>query len=110
MHGFEYASPTTREQAVKLLGEDWNEAQILAGGTDLLALMKDEVISPKRLVNIKDIADLKGISFAPKSGLRIGASATIQQLIDSPDVRKHYPAIMQAAEGISSPQIRSMGT
>src|SRR5262250_3352822 len=110
MRAFEYASPTTREQAVKLLGDDWNEAQVLAGGTDLLALMKDEVVAPKRLVNIKDIADLKGISFSPRTGLRIGATATIQQLLDHAEVKRHYPALVQAAEGISSPQIRSMGT
>src|SRR5262245_42589792 len=110
MRAFEYASPTTREQAVKLLGEDWNEAQVLAGGTDLLALMKDDVVAPKRLVNIKDISDLKGISFSPKTGLRIGATATIQQLIDNAAVRRHYPALIQAAEWIRSPQIRSMGT
>jgi CO/xanthine dehydrogenase FAD-binding subunit len=60
MRAFEYASPTTREQAVKLLGDDWNDAQVLAGGTDLLALMKDNVVAPKRLVNIKEIADCDG--------------------------------------------------
>jgi xanthine dehydrogenase YagS FAD-binding subunit len=110
MRAFEYASPSTKEQAVKLLGDDWVDAQILAGGTDLLALMKDNVVAPNRLVNIKDIADLKGVSFKPRSGLRIGATATIQQLIDSSDVRRHYPGLVQAADGISSPQIRSMGT
>jgi xanthine dehydrogenase YagS FAD-binding subunit len=110
MRAFEYASPSTKEQAVKLLGDDWGDAQILAGGTDLLALMKDNVVAPNRLVNIKDIADLKGVSFNPRSGLRIGATATIQQLIDSSDVRRHYPGLVQAADGISSPQIRSMGT
>jgi xanthine dehydrogenase YagS FAD-binding subunit len=110
MRAFEYASPTTKEQAVKLLGDDWSDAQVLAGGTDLLALMKDDVVAPKRLVNIKDIPDLKGVSFTARTGLRIGAAATIQQLIDNADARRHYPALIEAAEGISSPQIRSMGT
>src|SRR5215831_8088241 len=110
MRAFEYASPTSKEQAVKLLGDDWADAQVLAGGTDLLALMKDSVVAPHRLVNIKDIADLKGISFSPRTGLRIGATATIQQLLDHAEVKRHYPALVQAAEGISSPQIRSMGT
>ena len=110
MRAFEYASPTTREQAVKLLGDDWNDAQVLAGGTDLLALMKDDVVAPKRLVNIKDIAELRGISVNPRAGLRIGATASIQQLIDNADARRHFPALIEAAEGITSPQIRSMGT
>jgi xanthine dehydrogenase YagS FAD-binding subunit len=72
--------------------------------------MKDDLAAPKRLVNIKDIPDLKGVSFNARTGLRIGATATIQQLIGNADVRRHYPALVQAAEGISSPQIRSMGT
>ncbi|HYV04477.1 MAG TPA: FAD binding domain-containing protein, partial [Blastocatellia bacterium] len=62
MRAFEYASPATKEQAVSLLGNTWADADILAGGTDLLALMKDDVVKPKRLVNIKDIEELRGIT------------------------------------------------
>ncbi|HEY6328821.1 MAG TPA: FAD binding domain-containing protein [Blastocatellia bacterium] len=110
MRAFEYASPSTKEQAVKLLGDSWDQAQVLAGGTDLLALMKDDVIAPKRVVNIKAIADLKGIDYSGHAGLRIGATTTVQELIDHPGVREKYPALIHAAEGISSPQIRAMGT
>jgi len=109
MRAFEYASPTTKEQAVALLGSSWADAEVLAGGTDLLSLMKDDIVHPKRLVNIKGIPELRSIK-AAKSGLSIGATATIQELIDSAQVRRDYPAIVQAAEGITSPQIRSMGT
>src|SRR6266705_4146909 len=70
MRAFEYASPKAKEQAVRLLGASWGESEILAGGTDLLALMKDDVVLPKRLVNIKDLADLRGIRFTPQNGLR----------------------------------------
>ncbi|HYM00288.1 MAG TPA: FAD binding domain-containing protein, partial [Blastocatellia bacterium] len=110
MRAFEYASPTTREQAVKLLGDDWDDAAVFAGGTDLLALMKDEVAHPGRLVNIKDIPEFKGITYSPTAGLRIGAAVTIQELVDHSIVRMHYRALTQAAEGITSPQIRAMGT
>jgi xanthine dehydrogenase YagS FAD-binding subunit len=109
MQGFEYASPTTKEQAVQLLGSNWADAEVLAGGTDLLSLMKDDVVHPKRLVNIKDVAELRGIT-ATRSGLRIGATVTIQELLDHARVAREYPAIYHAAEGITSPQIRSMGT
>lgn len=109
MQGFEYANPTTKEQAVQLLGSSWNDAEVLAGGTDLLSLMKDDVVHPKRLVNIKDVAELRGIT-ATRSGLRIGATVTIQELLDHARVAREYPAITDAAEGITSPQIRSMGT
>src|SRR5215471_12907828 len=109
MRAFEYASPTTKEQAVALLGSSWADAQVLAGGTDLISLMKDQVVTPKRLVNIKEIAELRGIK-SSKNGLRIGALVTIQELLDNPQVREDYPALTDAAEGITSPQIRAMGT
>jgi xanthine dehydrogenase YagS FAD-binding subunit len=109
MRGFEYANPTTKEQAVALLGSSWADAEVLAGGTDLLSLMKDDVVHPKRLVNIKDIAELRGIK-PSKAGLRIGATVTIQELLDNAQIAKDYPALVDAAEGITSPQIRSVGT
>jgi xanthine dehydrogenase YagS FAD-binding subunit len=109
MRAFEYASPTTKEQAVGLLGNTWADAEVLAGGTDLLSLMKDDVVHPRRLVNIKEIQELRGIK-PSGGGLRIGALVTIQELVDNPIVRRSYRAIWQAAEGITSPQIRSLGT
>lgn len=110
MRGFEYASPTTKEQAVSLLGNNPADADILAGGTDLLALMKDDVVAPKRLVNIKDIKELRGITVARDKSLRIGALVTIQELIDNPQVRAAFPVIAQTATEIAGPQIRNMGT
>jgi len=110
MNAFEYAAPTTKEQAVSLLGNQWGEAEILAGGTDLLSLMKDHLTTPKRVVNIKDIKELQGIKYSASSGLRIGALVTLEELLGNATVKKEYPALAQAAEGVSSPQIRNMGT
>lgn len=110
MQGFEYASPTTKEQAISLLGNNWADADILAGGTDLLALMKDDVVAPKRLVNIKDIQELRGITVGKDRSLRIGALVTIQELIDNPQVRTAFRVIGQTATEIAGPQIRNMGT
>lgn len=110
MRAFEYTSAATKEQAVSLLGKTWADADVLAGGTDLLALMKDDIITPKRLVNIKEIAELRGIKFTSKDGLRIGALATIQELADDPQVRQKYPLLAKAASEIAGPQIRNMGT
>ena len=73
MKNFEYASPTTKEQAVELLGKQWGETEVIAGGTDLLSLMKDYLVTPKRVVNIKGIAELRGITFNRAGGVRIGA-------------------------------------
>jgi xanthine dehydrogenase YagS FAD-binding subunit len=109
MRAFEYASATTKEQAVQLLGNSWDDAAVIAGGTDLISLMKDDVVHPKRLVNIKEIKELSGIRSRSDKRLAIGALTTIQDLIDDAQARG-YRAVVQAAEGITSPQIRAMGT
>lgn len=109
MRPFEYVSPTTKAQAVSLLGASWGNTDILAGGTDLLALMKDDVVSPKRLVNIKNIKDLRGISSSAQ-GLRVGALTTLGDLADEAGIKKNYPALAEAAIEAASPQIRNMAT
>jgi xanthine dehydrogenase YagS FAD-binding subunit len=109
MQPFEYASPKTLKEALALLGNGWSDAAVLAGGTDLISLMKDEVMSPKRVVNIKDIAELKGIS-KTAAGIRIGALATVDEVMTNPHVRASFPALAEAARGVTSPQIRNMGT
>ena len=109
MRAFEYVSPNTRSQAISLLGATWGNTEILAGGTDLLALMKDDVVTPKRLINIKDITDLRGISLNAQ-GLRIGALTTLGELADDENVKKDYPAMSEALIEAASPQIRNMAT
>ena len=110
MQAFEYVSPTTLKSAVQLLAEAKGEAAVLAGGTDLLSLMKDRIASPGRLVDLQKLKELKRIEFKSESGLRLGALVTLEELIESTEVRQHYPALVQAAQGVSSPQIRSVGT
>lgn len=109
MQAFEYASPTSLKEALGMLGASWNDAAVLAGGTDLISLMKDYVYSPKRVVNIKAVKELSGIS-VQKGMLRIGATATIDDIAENAIIRRDYPALAQAARGVTSPQIRNMGT
>jgi len=109
MRPFEYASPTSKEQVATLLGTSWEQGAILAGGTDLLALMKDDVVAPKRLVNVKQIQGLSGTSYQPGNGLRIGALTTIAELTESKDLAV-YPILSEAVNEAASPQIRSLAT
>jgi xanthine dehydrogenase YagS FAD-binding subunit len=109
MRPFEYLSPSSRTQAISLLGSAWGSSEILAGGTDLLALMKDDVLAPKRLINIKDIKDLHGVS-SNAQGLRIGALTTLGDLADDQNVKKNYPALAEALVEAASPQIRNLAT
>ncbi len=106
MRAFEYTSPTTRQQAVDLLS---GEAAVLAGGTDLLSLMKDDVVAPKRVVNIKEIRELSGVRYGPR-GLQIGALAKLGELADNAQVKQHYPAFADALVEAASQQIRNMAT
>src|SRR5437868_2539505 len=109
MHAFEYASPKTRDQAVHLLAGSWDQNAVLAGGTDLLSLMKDDVVAPKRVVNIKSIKELGGISHGA-NGLRVGALTTLGDIADNGQVQQHYPAFSQAVIEAASQQIRNMAT
>jgi xanthine dehydrogenase YagS FAD-binding subunit len=109
MRPFEYVSPSSRTQAISLLGATWGNTEVLAGGTDLLALMKDDVVAPKRLINIKEIADLRGVS-SNAQGLRIGALTSLGELADDENVKKSYPALSEALFEAASPQIRNMAT
>jgi xanthine dehydrogenase YagS FAD-binding subunit len=109
MRAFEYASPTSTKQALSLLGTSSGGAAVLAGGTDLLSLMKDDVVHPKRLVNIKEIKELHGVS-ASSQGLRIGALTTLADLAENVNVVKDYPALADALNEAASPQIRNMAT
>jgi xanthine dehydrogenase YagS FAD-binding subunit len=107
VQAFEFINATSKEQVATLLA---GNASILAGGTDLLALMKDYVVTPQRLVNIKGIEQLRGISYQPRTGLRIGALTTIAELAEAKTELAAYPAILEAANEAASPQIRNLAT
>jgi len=109
MQAFEYANPATVHEAVGMLDTKWGEVNVLAGGTDLLSLMKEHIETPRRVVNIKNIRELGGIR-KQGAGLRIGATVTFDDLERSAEVRHMYPVLAEAARGVSSPQIRNMGT
>ena len=109
MQAFEYANPATLQEAAGLMAPRWGQTDLLAGGTDLLSLMKEYVHTPSRVVNLKNIKELGGISATP-AGLRIGALVTMNEIAASAAIRKDYKSLVDAAAGIPSPQIRHMGT
>ena len=109
MRPFDYASPTKKEQVSDLLGSTWGEVEVLAGGTDLLALMKDEVCAPKRLVNIKGISELHGVR-TEKEQLVIGSLSTLAEIASDSQVQREYPALAVATGDAASPQIRNLAT
>ena len=106
MPPFEYASPATQADAFRLLADAG--AMPLAGGTDLLSLMKDRIVEPRRLVNVKGIPELRAIKTG-SDGVRIGAAVTLDEIAAHPQVRP-YRAVVDAILGIAIPQVTSQAT
>jgi len=105
---FAYFEPRTLEEAVALLAQP--NTQALAGGTDLLVELKEHLRHAERVVNIKKVAGLGGLSFDPKAGLRIGALATARDVELSPVVRSSYAGLLQAVRELGSIQVRYRAT
>ena len=106
---FEYFAPTTVAEAVSLLQEHGDDAQLLAGGHSLIPAMKLRLAEPGCLVDINKIAELTGIS-VENNVLVIGAMTTHYQLESSPLVAENVPILTQTAGEIGDVQVRNRGT
>ncbi|MHB8566394.1 MAG: FAD binding domain-containing protein [Nitrososphaerales archaeon] len=107
---FDYLSPNSVSEAIALKEKYGQDSTYVAGGTNLLYLMKRGVRTPKYLINIKDIGGMDSISYDNKTGLSIGSLAKIDDLQYSESVNAHYPMLSQCAARIASPQIRNSAT
>ena len=97
------------EEALSLLDDHKEEAKIIAGGIDLIGLMKNKVISPKVLVNIKNIPHLDYIT-ETSDGLDIGTLTLIRDIGRSSLISNQYPLLLEVVQSVGSPQIRNMAT
>lgn len=107
---FEYFAPKTPAEAYELAGRLGSKAKILAGGTDLVILMKDKIVSPEYVVDITNIEEFEGIKYEPGKGMEIGATTKNADIQFSELVQQKYPALAYAAGEIGSSQVRHMGT
>ncbi len=108
MRDFEYAAPEAETEAVALLSPEPGKTEILAGGTDLIGLMKKMIVTPNRVVDIKGVRSLHGIR--PLSeGLMLGAATSLEELCDSP-LLDAYPSIKQVLQGVTSLQLQCQST
>ncbi len=110
MRPFEYFAPTTLAETAALLAQFNGQAKILAGGTDLLVEIKENIRRPAGVINLKKIPGLGGLSYSDDAGLGIGALATVRQVETSPLVQSHYPGLAQAARELGSIQVRNRAT
>ena len=109
MKPFEYLEPRTLDEAVSLLAGPEHGARPIAGGTDLLAEMKDGISSPARLVGLSQVPGLRGVEVTP-DGVAIGAMTTVAEIAAHPVVASRYETLAQAAATLATPQIRNVGT
>jgi len=106
---FEYLSPQTVQEACSLLAQHGDKAKVLAGGTDVLNVMKDRVISPEYVVGLRAITDLDYIN-ADVDGIKIGALTTLATLMKSSVVQEKLPSLAEVPTKMATTQIRNMGT
>jgi xanthine dehydrogenase YagS FAD-binding subunit len=110
MRSFEYATANGLEQAIALLGEGDGLVRPLAGGTDLLPLMKADVAHPRRLVDLKRLPELATGIQETASGVSIGALTTLSEVASNQVLRSNFAAVAEAAELAATPQLRNMAT
>ncbi len=109
MKKFEYLQPTTlKEAADELLKE--SSSIPYSGGTDALGLLKDYIVEPEKVINLKNIKGMDEVSYKAGKGLEIGALVKIAEVAKHKTIKEKYAILSDAAELIASPQLRNMGT
>lgn len=108
MKAFEYARPETEAEAVEFLGANPSQTAVLAGGTDLVSLMKAELLAPTRVVDLKRIPSLREVTRAD-GGIQIGALATLSDLVQHP-LLSGYRSLFDVVEGVRAIQVQGSGT
>ncbi len=107
---FEYLKPDSIKKTISILSKYGERAQILNGGTDLIVGIRDKIIQPEYLVDIKAIPQLNRITYNKQDGLNIGATVTLNEISDSKVVQKNYPILAEACKTVGSYQVRNRAT
>jgi xanthine dehydrogenase YagS FAD-binding subunit len=106
---FELAAPGTTAEAHELAAEAKGFA-FKAGGIDLLDHLKEHLVEPSRIVDLRSVKGLSEITVEPDGGIRIGAAATLAKVAARDAVARAYPALAEACGSAASPQIRNVAT
>ncbi|MBA4416770.1 MAG: hypothetical protein C0392_02495 [Syntrophus sp. (in: bacteria)] len=107
MKGYEYHKPSTVKEAIDLMGSLEN-AKFIAGGTDVMVLIRQKKLSPAHLISLRNISDLSFMETA--NGFFIGGGVTHSEIVGNEFIQKHYSALSDAAGNIGSKQIRNVAT
>jgi aerobic carbon-monoxide dehydrogenase medium subunit len=107
---FDYQEPPTLKKAFSLMEKYGDEGRVIAGGTSLIIMMRQRLLTPKVVISLGRIPKFDRITYNNKEGLRIGAGARHRDIELSPAVRKHYPLLHETFRKVAQPRIRNMGT
>jgi len=107
---FTYIRPDTLEETLSLLQEHGGEARVLAGGTDLLVRLRMGHIRPAIVVDVKRVRAIRSDISEVNGSIRVGARAVMTDIIADPRIRRHFPALVEAAAVVGSIQIRNRAT
>ena len=107
---FDYLRVKALDEAPRLLEKHGEAARLLMGGTDLFVRMRDGVIRPKIVVDVKHLPGMRDILYDEQTGLTIGAAVTMNGVARHPDVQTHYPLLAEAANSVASYQLRNRAT
>lgn len=110
MKEFEYLRAETLEEVIALRLEHEGCSVLLNGGTDIVIQLRERLITPEFVIDIKHIPGLSKITFHKEDGLSIGACVTMNEIGDNEDVKKYYPYLAEAARSVGSKQVRNRAT
>jgi len=109
MKDFQWTEPQTVEQALAWLAKANGKAVLMAGGTDLFTEIKEGVVEPDLVIDLRPIPGLASIQ-KDKEGVRIGALATVASIAADSMIKQEFPGLSEAAGSLATPQLRNIGT
>jgi aerobic carbon-monoxide dehydrogenase medium subunit len=110
MPDFEILQPSSVDQAVSMLAANGEDAKLIAGGTALVLMIKNRLVSPNVLISLSGVSGLRDIRYEPGVGLRLGALTTIRQAETSATVREHFPVLAETFGKVANVRVRNAAT
>jgi len=107
---FEYHKPTTLDEVLRLLKEYGDDAKLMGGGVGLIAFMKERLMSPAHVIDVKEVKELKLLDNTTGRGLSIGAAVTLSQLLEGGVLKEDYTVLHEALSKVADPMIRRRAT
>jgi len=110
IHNFNYHQATSLKETLSLLEKCRDDYKIICGGQSLLILMRQGLVAPENLIDIKSVKEMSYIDYDPKNGLKIGAATTHREIEKSPLIKKYFPVLAEMEKNLASIQTRNWGT